>query len=164
MNNPYQAPSAPFTPHAYAPADAGGTPLGVTEGTVRLLQQTRPWVTLMSVLLFLASLFMVGAGLVMLLGGLATAFASRGGGPSSLMRLFGLLYLPMGALYFYPALKLWMYGSAIGRLVFTGSATDLEAALAQQKHFWKFAGIATIALLVVWVGLVVVGISIALGR
>jgi dolichol kinase len=63
----------------------------------------------------------------------------------------GLVYLPFGLMYVYPALKMWMYGSAIGRLVRSRAPTDLDAALGQQKSLWKFIGIVTVVLIAVYV-------------
>jgi hypothetical protein len=68
----------------------------------------------------------------------------------------GLVYLPFGAIYLYPAVKLWTYSSAIGRLLVSRGTGDLEAALDQQRSFWKFCGIAFLVIVALY-GLVFVG-------
>jgi hypothetical protein len=91
------------------------------------------------------------------LGGLASiVLGAIGGGGGLPTTLLGVVYVPMAFLYVYPGLKLWQYGRAIGRLMTNRTSEDLEAALAQQKSFWKFAGITTIVLMVVYALLMVV--------
>jgi hypothetical protein len=151
-----QFPVAPYPtgPSAYA-APAAGT---VSELAVLFLQQTRPWVLLLSVLTFLSSglMFLLGAGILVL--GAAAAFATSDKFP---VVLVGLFYLPLGLIGLYPGIKLWKYGSAIGQLLLSRSSADLEQALGQQKSFWKYSGIAAIVLLVLYIGLI--GVTVAIG-
>ena len=133
---------------------------GVSEMAVETLRQTRPWVLFLSVMSFIGSAFMALGGLIMMVAGM---FAPTTG-PVSPMVL-GLIYFPMALLYIYPALKLWGFGSAIGRLVASRQSVDLEAALSQQKSFWKFAGITTIVMIALYglffVGMIIVGVTAA---
>lgn len=157
------APQGYGTPNPYPqPAPAYGAPTGtaeqVSETTVQLMYQTRPWVLFLSVLMFLGSALLVIVGLAMF--GMSAAMGSSGGMPMGLM---GLVYLPAAALYVYPAKKLWGYGSAIGRLTASRQVSDLEAALGEQKSFWKFLGVMTIVMfglyILMFVGLAVVGMA-----
>jgi len=61
----------------------------------------------------------------------------------------------MGGLYLYPAIKLLGFASAIARLTASHAMNDLEDALKQQKSFWKFSGIAAIAIIVLYVVVIV---------
>ncbi len=61
--------------------------------------------------------------------------------------LISLIYIVMGALYFFPTLKLSQYASRIARLRVTKSEVDLSAALEAQRSFWAFVGIVTIIVL-----------------
>lgn len=70
----------------------------------------------------------------------------------------GVVYLLMALIYFFPALYLWQYASAIGRLLISEEAADLEEALHRQKAFWKFLGI----LAVIMFGLMLLGLLAAL--
>jgi len=63
-----------------------------------------------------------------------------------MMTGMAILYAVLSLLYIYPALKLWKYASHIGALLLSSSMLDLEAALSQQRSFWKFLGIMIIAL------------------
>ena len=164
MNNPYASP-APAAPYGSS-AEPYRTDerAEVTDAAVELMRQTKPWVTLLAVISFIGAGFMLLGGIsLMALGVLAP---SNGASPIPMAAL-GAVYIPFAALYVYPALKLWGYSSAIGRLLASRSAMDLEAALSQQKSFWKFAGIATIVMIVLYgifiVGFMVVGMA-AMGR
>lgn len=164
--NPYSPPAAAPPYGAVAdPALAGGGDVGaVSSNAIELLRQTRPWVLFLCVLCFLGCGFMALAGVSMVLIGLVAPRPS-GGSPIPPWVL-GLVYLPFSALYIYPALKLGAYAKAIGKLVLSRSNADLEGALAQQKSFWKFSGIAAIVMIVLYfvaiVGAVVVGVAAAL--
>jgi hypothetical protein len=154
---PYAPPGAPAGPPqmAYGAAPSGG----VTELAVELLRQTRPWVILMGVLLFIGSAFMLLAGVGMAIMGAVAASASK----NPFAAMIGFIYIPLAFLYIYPGLKLVKYGAAIGRLVQSRGAADLEDALLQQKSLWKFSGISAIVMIVLYfvffVVMIAVGVS-----
>src|SRR5579872_761112 len=151
--NPYSPPAAaPAAAYASPPAYAAG-PASVGESAIECLRQTRPWVQLLSVLAFLGSAFMLLFGL----GMTAVGFLASGGGSKAAQLAIGLVYIPISLFYIYPGIKLWAYGSAIGRLLASHSAVDLEAALGEQKSFWKFCGIATLVALALYAIAIVVG-------
>ena len=142
----------PYAPQGYGlpnprpmnapPAARAALPGEVSERTVQLLDQTKGWVLFFSVLCFLGTAIMLGASVLMLVVG---SFMPKGAIPFP-MSVLAIVYLPLAAFYVYPAKKLWGYGSAIGRLTTSRSTSDLEAAMGEQKSFWKFVGIATICL------------------
>ncbi len=176
--NPYLAPAptaAQGTADPYASPPAGGygsPPLGgygpttnqrveVSDASVDMLRQTRPWVLFLSVMSFIgAGLTFLGGIAVMVFSGLAPTGSTM---PSAAL---GAIYLPFSLLYIYPGLKLWSFASAIGRLVTSRSNIDLDAALTQQKSFWKYAGIATIVTIALYsiffVGMIAVGVAAGL--
>jgi hypothetical protein len=138
-------------PASLAPSEPPMHP--VTPAMVLALGQTRPWV------LFLAIVGFIGAGL-MIVGGLGVAavmgFAgalagSAGGelgGMGAAMGLgLGALYLAFGVLYLFPSLFLWRYAAGIRAMLGADPVGGMESALRAQKSFWKFVGIAFIALL-----------------
>jgi len=140
------------------PADPGARPYpsdgraGVSEMAVEMMRQTKPWVLFLGVFAFIMAGFMALAGLLMFVVG---ALAPSGGPPAALI---GLIYLPMAFFYIYPGIKLWKYGSAIGRLVASRDTSDLEAALSEQKSFWKYTGL----LIIIGIVLEVVFIVLAM--
>lgn len=131
------------SPAAVIPYQGGGVPVGVSARTMDLLRQTRPWVLFLSILGFIL------AGLMVLVGvGLSgVGLMARGGGMPGWI---GLVYIVMAALYFFPALYLWRYGSRIGSLVARGQLEDLEGAIEAQKTFWRLSGIIVIAGIVLY--------------
>lgn len=155
--NPYAPPTSPY---AQAPAMAPAAPGAmVSEQSIEMLRQTRPWVMLMGVLCFIGSAFMLLGGLgMMAMGALASATA-KSAAPMAL----GVVYIPLAGLYIYPGLKLTKYGGAIGRLLQTRASVDLDAALEQQKSFWKFAGITTIVMIVLYIVLIIGMMAVGVG-
>ena len=144
--NPYAPTAASPTPYRTEPI------MVVNERAVELLRLTRPWVLLLSVLLFL------GCGLMLLAGiGMAVVSLLLPGTPSA-MGLVALIYVPLAGVYVYPAIKLWSYGSSIAALVSNRTMTDLERALEQQKSFWKYCGISA----VVMIGVYILGFGVAI--
>ena len=162
MNDPYRPPQPPAAGYAQSPYAA--TPgAGVSDVAIDMLRQTRPWVLFMGVMCF------VGAGLMLLMSlfmFIGSAFASSATKTPFPMGVLALVYLPFAFIYIYPGLKLWSYGSAIGRLVASRSPVELDAALAQQKSFWKYCGIVTIVVIVgyilLFIGLIIAGAAGAL--
>jgi hypothetical protein len=152
MNDPYRPPAtAPAAPYAYPPS--GPSP-EVSEGAIEALRQTRPWVTLMSVVCFiLAGLMVIAAFIMFAAGAVAGAVTAKMPFP---MAALGIVYLPFAFLYVYPGMKLWTYASAIGRLLTSRATPDLDSALLQQKSFWKYAGIMTLLCIVAY-ALILVG-------
>ncbi|MEM1227356.1 MAG: DUF5362 family protein [Planctomycetota bacterium] len=134
LDNPYNAPLT--TDESSAPSNVAGI--------IDELRMTRPWVRLMGILGFMGALLMLLAAVGMIIGGVA------GGGATELLGI-GFAYLVMGALYAYPVLKLMKYGSAIKRAEQTSDLNDIRSALAQQRSFWRFIGIATAIVIVLYI-------------
>ena len=82
------------------------------------------------------------------------------------MKSFGVvgffLYMGMGALYFYPALKLSQYASRIAILRQTRSERDLARALEEQRAFWAFCGVMTVITLALYVFILFIGIGVGM--
>jgi hypothetical protein len=130
----------------YAPPQPQGA---ITANMVQSLRQTKPWVRLLSIVGFLATGFMLLAGLFMLVAGAmsqslvgrASPFGAVGG------VLLGVLYALLALLYLFPSLFLFRYASAIARMLNGETVGGMEAALEQQKSFWRFMGIMTLIVL-----------------
>jgi hypothetical protein len=149
--NPYSPPGVPSPAYPAAGVNYGATgSVAVSDTTVELLRQTRPWVLLLSILAF------VGSALMALVGVALAAYGMLAPGGKASQAAVGLVYVPIALFYIYPGIKLWGYGSAIARLMTTRSSADLEDALGQQKSFWKFSGIASVVVL----GLYAVGLAV----
>ena len=121
--------------------------LQATPRSIELLRQTRPWVRLISVLLFISVAINILIALVVALAGAGSGAPLAGGAALGPVIIACLLYV-------IPAIFLWEYAGRIAELQMSHRSEDLEHALAAQKSFWKFVGILTtialcIALLVV---------------
>ena len=160
--NPYATPSA----SAAVPSATDSTM--ATDAVIDQLRRTKPWVRLFSVIIFIGAGFMVLGGIAMLLAGAAIFAASSSGTgsgatPAFLGPVFGISYLVFAALYIYPGVKLWNYASRIGDLVANRSLVSLEAALNEQRAFWKFVGITLIAVLCLYllIGIIAAIVAVA---
>lgn len=157
------APMQSVAPIAYQSQGAEGVP--ATPRTVDLLRQTKPWVRLFSILMFIAAGLMVLVGSVALAASIFGAVAAHGRA-SGLFGILGLIgtivYVGIGVLYAFPALFLGRYASRIDKLIRSGNSADLESALEAQRSFWKFVGIFTVV--VVGLYLVIFALTIALSR
>lgn len=125
----------------YETEPAGGAAGVATDAMLAALAGTRPWVRLVSVLLYIGA----GLGLLAALISMLAVGHIPGGPPAMLLgaaQVFGCL------LYLVPAWYLSRYAGALGAFLQGGGAADLEAALGHQKSFWKFVGILTLIMLV----------------
>ena len=115
----------------------------VSSLVIEKLAGTQGWVRFFSVLGFIVfGLIMLGAVGALFLG--------------SMGALISLVYIVMGALYFFPTLKLSQYASRIARLRVTQSEVDLSAALEAQRSFWAFVGIVTLVVLCLYLVIILV--------
>lgn len=150
--------SHPAAASVYAPprsvvTDSFHGPGQVPPGSIQALRETRPWVLFLAILGIIGTGFMILAAGGMLLTG--TFMAANSGMPAGMMAGMAVAYVVMALLYLYPIIKLFKYCGAIKQLSQTGSATDLDQALREQKSFWKFVGIVAIILMVVYFFVVV---------
>ena len=152
LSNPYS------TPETRDFRAEGGA---VAQEIISVLLATRPWVRLMSVMMFIGAGVMLLAALAMLIaGGAALGMDSgdlagmTGGVAAALSVLNGFF----GLLYIYPALKLWRYASGINVLASVQDSTSLHAALDQQRAFWKFIGIMILVILSLYLLIIVVAL------
>lgn len=139
MENPYASPIAnPYGSSSSLSTDA------VSPATIAELAGTKPWVRLISVIMWIACALMITAVVFMLIAGVAGVSQLSGNSASSgTAVLIGMVvgYGLSALLIIYPTLKLHNYASNIGRLTASHSVADLNAALAEQRRYWKFLGI-----------------------
>ncbi len=168
LRNPAASTPASINPYAAPTATAQGTALGVVPvPVIAELTGTKPWVRLISILMWImCALFLLSIVVNLIIGVVsASAMAEKGKGGLgfgmlvSMMVFFGITAM----LIVYPTLKLSNYASSISRLAESKSFTDLTTALAEQRRFWKFYGIITLIYLtfaVLFLLLMVAGIGI----
>lgn len=134
-DNPFASPSS-SSDGLPGPSEGPVTPL-----VLAYLRETRPWVLFLSVLGFILSGLMICGGASMALVSMAGSAVGEFSGAMGVV--LGLVYLAMAAIYVFPSLFLWRYGSSISGLLATEDAEQLETALKHQRSFWRFVGIAT---------------------
>jgi hypothetical protein len=139
-DNPYAV--TPGSLEGYPVHDREATTGEVSARTIDILNQTRPWVRLMSILLWIgtvlvgfACVFMLGAGLLSL---------------NPLLLFLTLIYVVGGVVYGVLAKALTTYASKIFDLNASGRVLDLEDALEAQKGFWKVIGIFTVVGIIIY--------------
>ncbi len=163
--NPYEAPGT----GGYGPPQhmAGGGM--ITPMMAEHLRATRPWVRLLSILLFLAAGMMVlTAGLMFLggLAGLATAGKRSMGAEALVGPVGGMIYFAVAGFYAIPAIMMHRFANAIDSFVTAPSSASLEDTLDKSRGYWKFCGILALAMIaltvVMMVGAIVVGVAAGL--
>ena len=151
------------------PADDGTTRAGevfLTANGKKFLNQTRPWVRFLSIMVFIGAAFTLLGGLTVMLVGITGSLIGVGNETFSQLPgggfTLGLIYLVMAVLFVPPGIFLTRYASAIKTLESTPSAQALEKALKYQKSFWRYAGILTVVYLVVMAAIIAFSLAIAM--
>ncbi|MBI4911111.1 MAG: DUF4339 domain-containing protein [Acidobacteria bacterium] len=143
---PAPAPAPYVAPVAVQPAVQGA----VSPEAVEALRRTKPWVRFLAVLGFIGLAFLLlGALAVIVLSALGSAALPGFGGAMGF--IMGGVYLVIALIQFPPVIFLNRYASRIGDLTATESSEDLEAALGAQKSFWKFVGVFTLVMIILYV-------------
>ena len=120
----------------------------ITPLMIEHLRATKPWVRLMSIVLFISvGLILVGAVVILLVP------TTMGG--SGLSLLIAVVYLALGGLYLFPAYFLHQFASAIRNLDQGGGDVAMEEALRSQKSFWRFVGIMTLVVICIYAIIIV---------
>ena len=122
---------------------------------------------MMWIVVGLMLLVATGIGIVGSMGGEVDAAIKKSGAFGGIPLIgIAIIYAVMSLLYVYPAVKLWSFANRIGSLASTRSVADLDAALNQQRQFWKFFGILVIvmkcAYIILIIGFVAFGASAAM--
>jgi len=132
----------------------------------RFLNQTRPWVRFMSIIVFIGAAFMVLGGVMLFLVGITGSLANTGNNAFGPMPGggfgVGLLYLVMAVLYIPPGIFLSRYASAIKNLESTRTSQALDNALKYQKSFWRYIGIFTVVCLVITAAVIAFSLAVVL--
>ena len=162
---PAPRPASPYAPPAPAPYRTAPAPAAVygqsgevSAAVVGLLRSTKPWVRFLSVLGFLGLVLLVLGCLVILV----IPMGPMGAMPLGPRVGAAFAYLLMGLVQFPAVLFLHRYAGRIANLMASGSPTDLEDALRAQKSFWKYAGILTLVMMILYL-LIIVGVLIFAG-
>jgi hypothetical protein len=138
----------------------------VGAAVVDQLARTKGWTRLFSVLMWIGAAFLILGGIAMILfgvfaGTMATEMAEQLAAMGGFIGM-GVVYFLMAFFYIYPALKLGGYSSRITDLINVPSEANLVAALNEQRAFWKYIGVLTVIMLVLY-AVIIVGVLITTG-
>lgn len=149
-------PQQPYRPPAsrgFVRPGAAGTS-SITRGMIANLQNTRPWVLLMGIVGMIGTVLVFLGGLAMMVIGSLPGVADEAGiGPLAGAALGGV-YVLLAILYFIPSFFLLRYAGAIGQVGPQGNPEAFEDALRRQLSFWRFVGILTVAMIVLYLLLI----------
>jgi hypothetical protein len=155
-SNPYNSPSANLFG-----SSSQTTTEAVPSEAITQLQRTKPWVRFFGVMMWIATGLMLLGGIAVGIGAIAgLASAQTGMAEKGMLIGMAAAYVVFGFLYLYPSMKIWAYGTAIGKLAESRSAEDLVKALDQQRAFWKFIGVMMIIMFVIYFVAIVVMIAV----
>jgi hypothetical protein len=130
--NPYQSPETPVVPEKLS-----NTGTLLSETLLRYLKEASPWLRFVGIMGIIGSGFVVLAGIIAVIAALAaTEFLE--GIPTVLI---SLVYLPAGALLFFPSFFTYNFGAKIRSYLINNLEEDLELAFKNNKSLWKFNGI-----------------------
>jgi len=142
----------------------------LTSTAKQQLDQTRPWVKFMSIMIFVTSAFMVVMAILMVTVGMGPRFTPTGYGRLGPLGAIGFFanvaasffYILLAILYVAPGVFLWRFAGAIRVLEVSRSPEALEEALASQKSFWRYVGILTVIGLILAAALIAVSLVVAI--
>ncbi len=164
-NIPLSPPSPYVTPSQASPI--GGQGAAVSPSTVEQLRRTRGWTMFLGVLSLIGSaLFVLILGGFTVVGLIGNGGFSRFNSPEFYETIGGLIVsAAMSLVSIIPAVRLVQFSKSVKNLQASMSLDDLDLALNAQRSFWKFLGILTMVMMLLYglliVGLIVAGISAA---
>ena len=140
------APDYPAAASAARPAHAQGEYAIYVETLLSAMRRTQPWITMFSVLSFIGGVFMGLAGVMYVTVG------AVGRGPlGAIGPLMSLVYFAGAGIYFVSGRLLWSYRGGIVTFVASGGEPGaLSMAIDRQASFWRFMGILTIVMMVLY--------------
>ncbi len=119
-------------------------PLSLSNNATNYLSETGKWGK------FLAILGFCFIGLVVIIGlfaGTLLSFLNTGNNPLPFPGfIFGIIYILMGALYFFPIYYLFIFSTNIKRALIQKNSLKLDIAFKNLKSHYKFIGILTIVM------------------
>lgn len=124
--------------------------LTISKEAINSLTETAKWTKFLSILGF------IFIGLIVVMAFFAGSMMSFlptqqiDQMPNSLGFLFTVIYLLMALLYFFPTKYLWNFSQKIKSALANQNEEELDAALSNQKSFYKFFGILIIVFLSIY--------------
>lgn len=124
----------------------------LTEDSLYSLDTIWRWASFFSILGFVGIAFMIILGIAM--GFILSAF-DNGAMGSSLKYFIMLIYIILGAAYFYPVLLLFRFSTWTRKALRNRSSLDLSLALKNLKSHFQYVGIMTIVVFALYFILII---------
>jgi len=132
--------------------------LQLLEESKLYVSSTGKWMKFFAVLGCIGAGFMVIAAIIMASVGSYIPLDDDFG--SFFMRMMGIIYLVVAAVYIYPIIYLFRASAAATLAVESNDNVQMTEFLKNNKSFWKYCGILTIVMFCVYI-LLILGIAIA---
>lgn len=135
-------------------------PLIITDDIKEHLKTISFWSKFLAIIGFVGVGIMLIAGIIMIIVGLFIDTMAKDV-PFS-FSLMGVLYIVLDVVYFFPTLYLFKSALKISAALNENNQFELTEAFKYQKSLFKFAGISTIAVIVIYILAVIAGVLIAM--
>ncbi len=126
-------------------------PMELESQAVVYLNETRKWT------LFLAIVGFIGMALMLLAGIFYTFVMSVAHAPLPVKMVTGIMMLVMAIVYFFPVLYLYKFSVISKQAILGNSQQDLTIAFRYLNLFFRYWGIVTIVMLLLYVLIFIVG-------
>ena len=137
--------------------------LQLTVAAQGFLRETAKWARFLSIIGFIAMFFLLLAGLFFMAAGSAMGSETAGMGAMAAFpgSILGIIYIVMAILYFFPFYYLYKFASKT-KSAFAGNDTvQLTEGFENLKSHYKFMGILTIVMIVLYIVAIIGGIAAA---
>ena len=132
--------------------DFTNTELNVTTSSKDFLLIASKWANFLAILSFIGIGLMVLGGLIVIIIGTTFSSFQTSAAP---MGLFGLFYLLLALLYFFPTLYLFNFSQNIQNALTNSNQQNLDLGFENLKSFFKFIGIFAIITISLYILLIV---------
>lgn len=115
----------------------------------RYLAETAKWAKLLAIVGFvgIALIIILAAGMFLFVDGISDISPELGGMGGMMGVFMSVIYLVIGAIYFYPIWKLYQFATFTKQALANDNTELLTQALEAQKSMFKFMGIFTLIIL-----------------
>jgi hypothetical protein len=130
--------------------------IAITEESKQYLLETAKWGKLLAIVGYIISGLIIIAGIVILLAG--NAFGELlGPGGGAIGTVASVVYILLGAVYFYPSLKLHRFALAVPDAFRRADQEQITYAFQNLKSVFRFWGVLTLVILGLYALVVVLG-------
>lgn len=136
--------------------------LVLNDQAIAALRESAKWCMFLSILGFIGIAFMIIAGLFMSVAMSAMPdnpeLGSAMGPLGAIKAYFGIMYIVIAALYFFPIYYLFKYANGTKRALESSNSDVLSDALVNLKSHHKFLGITAIVVISLYIVIIIGGI------